>query len=263
MRYFDKKIVVRLDDICETMDLEKFQKMESLLDEYGIKPLIGVVPINKDVKLQVAPPNADFKELIARCMDKGWAVAMHGTYHLYDSKSFGLVTKRPRSEFAGKTVDLQRELLRIGKEQMMSYGIYTDIFFAPGHSYDSNTVNALRSEGFRYISDGRSFRHYRFKGVDFIPVRVFSDATIPHRGITTLCFHTNNMNNHSYETVREYFNMYKQLITSFEDAKNTKPDLLIKAILEEKYVVFFEYYVRPVLRHMKTIFLSKLSRTKN
>ena len=45
------KIVIRLDDISPGMDMGKFRRFKRLLDEYHIKPLIGVVPENLDPKL--------------------------------------------------------------------------------------------------------------------------------------------------------------------------------------------------------------------
>ena len=38
----DMKVAVRMDDIAPGMNWEKFLDFKSLLDEYGIKPLIGV-----------------------------------------------------------------------------------------------------------------------------------------------------------------------------------------------------------------------------
>ena len=49
------KIAVRLDDITPDMDYEKFNRMKQILDTYQIKPLIGVVPFNKDSNLKKNP----------------------------------------------------------------------------------------------------------------------------------------------------------------------------------------------------------------
>ncbi|MBO5623235.1 MAG: DUF2334 domain-containing protein, partial [Butyrivibrio sp.] len=40
-------ITIRMDDITPDMDWDKFLRFKSLLDEHGIKPLIGVVPDNR------------------------------------------------------------------------------------------------------------------------------------------------------------------------------------------------------------------------
>lgn len=43
--------ILRLDDASDYMDVKKWQRMEELLDQYGIKPLVGVIPDNRDSSL--------------------------------------------------------------------------------------------------------------------------------------------------------------------------------------------------------------------
>ena len=38
------KYIMRLDDAAEKMDIEKWSRMEKLLDKHSIKPLVGVIP---------------------------------------------------------------------------------------------------------------------------------------------------------------------------------------------------------------------------
>ena len=40
--------ILRLDDASDYMDVEKWSRMEELLDKYQIKPLVGVIPDNQD-----------------------------------------------------------------------------------------------------------------------------------------------------------------------------------------------------------------------
>ena len=44
-------ILIRLDDISENMNWEMFDRTELLFDKYGIKPVLGVIPNNKDSEL--------------------------------------------------------------------------------------------------------------------------------------------------------------------------------------------------------------------
>ena len=46
-------ILIRFDDICPTMNWEQWAKACALLDAYGKKPLIGVIPDCKDPDLQI------------------------------------------------------------------------------------------------------------------------------------------------------------------------------------------------------------------
>ena len=43
--------LIRLDDASEYMDLDKWSRMEELLDKYNIKPIFGIIPDNQDPKL--------------------------------------------------------------------------------------------------------------------------------------------------------------------------------------------------------------------
>jgi len=47
--FFEKpKYLIRLDDSCETQDQAKWNKIEKLLDNLNIRPIVGVVPDNYD-----------------------------------------------------------------------------------------------------------------------------------------------------------------------------------------------------------------------
>ena len=46
------KYIVRLDDACETHNISKWTAIEKILDQYSIKPIVGVIPSNEDKKLQ-------------------------------------------------------------------------------------------------------------------------------------------------------------------------------------------------------------------
>jgi len=44
--------LIRLDDACSEMDSERWQRVEEVLDEFNIKPIIAVVPDNQDSDLR-------------------------------------------------------------------------------------------------------------------------------------------------------------------------------------------------------------------
>ena len=43
-----EKYIIRLDDACEKRDVKKWDQMEQILDKYGVKPLVGVIPHCED-----------------------------------------------------------------------------------------------------------------------------------------------------------------------------------------------------------------------
>ena len=48
-------ILIRLDDIAENMNWDLMEKSELLFEKYSIKPVLGVIPNNKDSHLLSYP----------------------------------------------------------------------------------------------------------------------------------------------------------------------------------------------------------------
>lgn len=216
------KIAVRLDDITPAMDWEKFEMFRGLLEEYGIKPLIGVVPDNRDENLNRGMEKEEFWQYVKGLQDNGWVVALHGFRHVYTEKKGGMFPLNDFSEFAGVSCGRQRDMLEKGKKILESHGIYTDIFMAPAHSYDRNTLKALKQAGFRKITDGFGNRPYLWDGMVFYPIsfRLGSSLKKKH-GFTTMVVHTNTINEKDIEKCRRIFR--EQNIISYRDYLQEPP----------------------------------------
>lgn len=218
------KIAVRLDDITSTMDWEKFNRLEALLDEYGIAPLLGVVPDNRDENLMPDRAHPDFLEKLRKWQQKGWVLAMHGWRHVYTTKKGGLFPLNHFGEFAGVEASKQREMIRDGKEKLEAMGVNTDIFMAPGHSYDRHTLEALHGEGFRFITDGFGKNPYLWKNMIFLPIAVQRNKDIKKpEGYTTLVFHTNSMDEQDFQEVRTILRQHKNDFISYRDYLKVVP----------------------------------------
>lgn len=191
------KIAVRMDDIAPGMNRKRFEAFKALLDEYQVKPLIGVVPDNQDENLnkEVTSNKEIFWQEIMQLQSKGWIVAQHGYQHVYTEKKGGLFPLNHFSEFAGKSYEKQKEMISKGKEILSKNGIETDIFMAPAHSYDKNTLRALVDNGFTKLTDGFGKAPYVRAGIIFYPIafRLKGDGK-NKSGITTMVIHTNTMN---------------------------------------------------------------------
>src|SRR5258706_11301801 len=74
--------LIRLDDACPEMDSERWQRVEEVLDEFKIKPIIAVVPDNQDNDLKRQSIDPVFWDKVRRWQSKGWAIAMHGHTHV-------------------------------------------------------------------------------------------------------------------------------------------------------------------------------------
>ena len=76
------RYLLRLDDACPTMDAARWQTIEDLFDLHAIKPLVAVVPDNRDPNLEKDTPDPAFWDKVRRWQHKGWTIALHGYQHV-------------------------------------------------------------------------------------------------------------------------------------------------------------------------------------
>ncbi len=202
------KIAVRLDDITPDMDWERFLRFKALLDKYQVKPLIGVVPDNRDENLKGTKDGApqNFWSYIKELQKDGWTVAMHGYRHIYSTGKGGIFPLNNFSEFAGLPYEEQERMLVEGKSILADRGIETDIFMAPAHSYDNNTLKALKTAGFRSLTDGFGKQPYTWRGITFYPISFRLSSTMKQKeGYSTMVVHTGTIKDDEWETYQNYF----------------------------------------------------------
>lgn len=209
--FISMKVAVRLDDITPDMDWERFLKFKELLDRYQVKPLIGVVPENRDENLKSEYKKRDkgpddFWGYIRGLQKEGWVIAMHGLYHIYTTKKGGLFPLNNFSEFAGVPLEGQRQMLDRGKKILKAKGIETQLFMAPAHSYDANTLKALRETGFTALTDGFGKLPYDFKGLTFYPISFHLSSTLKKaEGYSTMVVHTGTVRENDLKRYENYF----------------------------------------------------------
>lgn len=210
------KIAVRMDDITPGMDWEKFRRFEKILDTYRIQPLIGVVPDNRDKDLRKVPVDKEeelyFWEQVKEWQKKGWNIALHGFQHVYTEKKGGCFPLNRFSEFAGLSFQRQKKMLEAGDGIFAAHGIETDIFMAPAHSYDRNTLRALKELGYTKITDGFGLRPYEKGGITFYPISFRLNSSLKRKkGVTTVVIHTNTMEDSDFERCRGLFETKKMI----------------------------------------------------
>ena len=202
INYMKKFYIIRLDDACPYMDREKWQHIEDILDKYAIKPLVGVIPANADIATMVESKDPAFWEKARRWEHKGWSIALHGYDHVYisDGGMMGLNPFWKRSEFASLSLELQREKIRKGYAVLKEHGFEPKFFFAPSHTFDENTLEALRLEtNIRIVSDTIGRYPYKQDDFYFLPQIIGHCANIPFSGIYTFCFHPNMMTDEDFD----------------------------------------------------------------
>lgn len=214
------KIAVRMDDISHGMDWDKFYTFYNILKKYDIKPLLGVVPANQDPNLNISLPldSKDFFDMVKKWENEGCVIAMHGYSHVYLTTKGGLFPLNNFSEFAGLSFEKQESKVAAGKQILEEHGIYTDIFMAPAHSYDKNTLCVLKKHGFKNITDGFGRIPYERKKMFFFPISFSRKKTLSaEKGYSTLVFHTNSMSEEDMKKWDNFFSSNKEKFISYSE----------------------------------------------
>ncbi|MBQ7670539.1 MAG: DUF2334 domain-containing protein [Clostridia bacterium] len=204
------RYIFRLDDACPQMNVDNWDRIEKLLDAYGIKPIVGIIPDNKDSFFG----NGYYERFWERALEwknKGWTIAQHGLHHLIkeaDTRTCFQKVVEKDSEFVGRSLSEQKEMLLRGYEIMKQKCCEPTCFFAPCHTFDSVTVEAVKELGlYDFISDGYSAHAYKKNGVVFIPWMF--DAPHKLRGVQTFISHPNFLTDEDYRIFEDFFIKYK------------------------------------------------------
>ncbi len=249
------QILLRFDDICPTMNWEQWNKAKQLMDKTGVTALLGVIPECKDPDLMIDAPRGDFWEYIKDLQSQGYTIAMHGYQHIFDIQASGIVTPKKHSEFAGHPYEIQYEKIKKGKEILQCHGVNTDVFFAPAHSYDDNTLKALAANGFKYISDGKSIKPYSRNGIICIPARSGGIPKIKERGYYTVVLHAHEWlrpeKNEAWVKLKEICSMYANQIVSFDEFRRRSCGNSFVQKIDEILYVFFWNKIAPYLIRVK------------
>ena len=193
-------LLIRMDDISENMNWALMDKCEKLFDKFKIKPLLGIIPINKDPELLKLPKNDRFWERVKSWENKGWEITMHGCNHLYTQKSDknDIFNYGGNSEFYGLDYSMQLNKIKAGLEEFKKREIKVRSFFAPNHIYDSNTLKALKDSDIKIIIDGYGLFPYYKNEILFIPQLFYKEIFLPF-GIQSTQMHINEWNDEAYK----------------------------------------------------------------
>ena len=185
------------------MDGGRWQSVETILDEYNVKPIVAVVPDNRDPELRRQAPDPEFWDKVRRWQAKGWSIAMHGHTHvMHPTDERLLVPYYKRSEFAGLALEEQKTKIRTAWNLFLSQGIEPRIWVAPAHSFNGQTLRALGEEtSIRIVSDGIAWNAFYEQGFHWIPQQIWK-LTTRKSGLWTVCLHPNQMDDASLSRLR-------------------------------------------------------------
>ena len=225
-------ILIRIDDVAENMNWDLMRKTELLFEKYSIKPVIGVIPNNKDNEILIYPKKNDFWEQVRSWRNKGWEIAMHGYTHVYDKicKKDDYFNYGGGSEFFGHSLETQISRIKSGLKKFNDEKIKIRTFFAPNHTYDENTFLALKSCGIKEVIDGHGLMPYMEKDIKFIPQLFYKVFLLPF-GIQSTQIHLNYWKQEDFDNFEKFVKKNSNKIITYDQAlKKINNNLFYKSI---------------------------------
>lgn len=208
--------LIRFDDICPTMNWPIWTKVEEILLSAGVKPILAVIPDNQDPNLRVCEAKAYFWDEVRSWQKRGWTIGLHGYQHLQVTKSGGILDFNKWSEFSGLTLSEQTTKLLKAREIFDREGVIPELWVAPAHSFDANTLEALNEIGLRYLSDGFSLYPYHDSyGMMWVPQQLWHFRRMP-AGVWTICLHLNNWGMAEVDGFRSHVREFAALLGQWD-----------------------------------------------
>jgi hypothetical protein len=245
------KYIIRLDDACPTMDSQKWDLFETFLDNYNIKPIVAVIPNNLDNSMLYDEEDRNFWKKVKRWQDKGWHIALHGYDHKYITDGQGLVPLNKQSEFVGLPLEEQIEKIKNGWKIFKDNDIESDIWVAPSHTFDENTLKAIKSETtISVVSDGISKQPFSKFGFFWIPQQLWKYKKISS-GIYTICYHPSMMSEAQIYSELKVLNKNNNTIISNIEALKEKHQggrLSLIDYMYKKYFFIKRNFIKKVFK---------------
>jgi predicted deacetylase len=207
--------LLRFDDLCPTMDRARWKRLMALVVRFGIRPLLAVVPDNRDPELARDVADERFWEEMRRLEAAGATIGLHGFQHVCLAGGRSFIPLHARTEFAGVSPDLQRKWIGAGLEILRSKGLEPRIWVAPRHGFDRVTISALREHGIGLVSDGFARQPFRSGGMVWIPQQLW--GPVPRSsGLWTICLHANSATEEVVQSLEVFLERFSSQFTSVD-----------------------------------------------
>jgi predicted deacetylase len=235
--------LLRFDDICPTMNWRIWLEVDELLLEENIKPILAVIPNNKNQAFLIEKEKEDFWSYVKKRQKIGWIIGVHGYQHLCVTRNRGILGINSCSEFAGLGEEEQEDKIVKALEIFRANNVKPDLFIAPYHTFDYTTLHVLRKHGINVISDGFSLYPFVHHGVLWIPQQLwwFPKKTLPI-GVWTILFHHNFWRESTLKQFKadleKFHNKIVDAVSIITHYKNRKKSLIDKV---------FEYFYKKAL----------------
>tara|TARA_A100001011_G_C14077315_1_gene742958 strand:- start:71 stop:832 length:762 start_codon:yes stop_codon:yes gene_type:complete len=245
----NKGLLIRIDDVTDTMNWVMMNRCEKLFDDLKIKPLLGVIPLNKDLELSKFEKNDDFWKKVLEWQNKGWEISMHGFEHKYfiNTEKKDYFSYGGMSEFFNLSYELQKEKIQKGLEVFKSKNIHIRSFFAPNHTYDKNTFRALKDSGIKTIIDGYGLIPYSKYGLNFIPQLFYKLILLP-LGVQSSQIHLNSWKEYDFINFEKFIKENKEYILDYNQA--------VKKINNGPFVKSLNFLIKLFLQIIRKLRIS-------
>jgi predicted deacetylase len=207
--------LLRFDDLCPTMARERWERFLPLLEEFGVHPILAVVPDNRDRELECSAPDPEFWSQMHAMEAAGATIGLHGYRHLCISRGRSLVPLHRNTEFAGVSEEIQQAWIREGLAILRGHGLSPRIWVAPRHGFDRATLRVLRNEGIGLVSDGLARVPFKREGLTWIPQQLWEPVEKPS-GLWSICLHSNTAPDSLVEKLRVFLGQHAGEFTSVD-----------------------------------------------
>lgn len=207
--------LLRFDDLCPTVEHERWLRCLPIIEEFRLRPILAVVPDNHDHDLNLSPPDPKFWPLMRALEAEGAAIALHGYHHTCISKGQSILNLHHHSEFAGVDEETQQQWIREGLGILSGQGLTPRLFVAPRHGFDHATLRALRMEGLPVISDGFARVPCNRDGITWIPQQLWGPVG-KSCGLWTICIHSNFTHASQLAELRAFIRTHAAQFTSLD-----------------------------------------------
>ena len=107
--------------------------------------------------------------------------------------------------------------IKIGWQKFNSENIKIRTFFAPNHTYDKNTFQALKNLGLNEIIDGYGLIPYSEFDIKFIPQLFYQNIMLPF-GIQSTQIHLNYWDENDFKLFKKFIIKNKKKIITYDQA---------------------------------------------
>lgn len=256
---FEGQFLLRFDDICPTMDWKLWNAIEAELVRHQVRPILAVVPDNRDSNLMIDAPREDFWDRVRQWQTMGWTIALHGYQHTYINRNSGLMQLTDQSEFAGLSRAEQKGKLSRGINIFADQQVRVDAWIAPSHSFDRTTLEILLELGVSVLSDGLwPWPHRDDDGMTWVPQQLWEFQRRP-KGIWTVNFHYNKWKDEDLNKFTKNLVLFADRITDMNTVltKFTHRKLTVHDRIYARYRLIWYHRIRPMIQ---TTIITRMTR---